>query len=534
MWYFMNISKYISQFPEEEKTPVVIELLEIINFQYEENQKLKDEIARLKGEKGKPCIKPSTLEKPAKARKKSTISADKKSESRKQPKTESLEIHKEEIIKPEIIPSGSVFKGYKDYTVQDIIFQPFNTRYRLECWQTPDGEYIYGRLPDEISGSHFGPTLQNFILYQHYHSHVTQPLIAFQLWDIGVDISTGQISNILTKNNDNFHAEKDAILETGLKISSYIGVDDTGSRHQGRNGYCTYVGNDFFAWFESTESKNRINFLKILQGAYDDFVINPDALIYMKQQKLPLNVYSKISDLLGTNFQSEEEWMAKLAELEITGDSHVRIATEGALAGSIFEHDFNREMVILSDDAGQFNVFTHSLCWIHAERTINKLIGFDENRRQALETKQKEIWDFYGELKEYKNSPDEEKKKQLEDKFDIIFTEKTCFVSLNKALERIYKNKDELLLVLKRPEIPLHNNTSERDIREYVKKRKISGSTRSSLGRRSRDTFASIKKTCQKLGISFWEYLKARANECYDTIPYLPDLIAIRAKLKNA
>jgi len=130
--------------------------------------------------------------------------------------------------------------------------------------------------------------------------------------------------------------------------------------------------------------------------------------------------------------------------------------------------------------------------------------------------------------------PDEEKKKRLNDRFDQIFKEKTCFTSLNKALERIYKNKDELLLVLERPEIPLHNNTSESDIREYVKKRKISGSTRSSPGRRARDTFASIKKTCRKLGISFWEYLKARAKGCYDIVPYLPDLIAKIARLQSA
>ncbi|GBC60876.1 hypothetical protein DENIS_1835 [Desulfonema ishimotonii] len=182
-------------------------------------------------------------------------------------------------------------------------------------------------------------------------------------------------------------------------------------------------------------------------------------------------------------------------------------------------------MVILSDDAGQFNVFLHALCRIHAERTINRLSGFDDERRRALEKKQTEIWEFYSELKQYKESPHADKKGRLNVRSDEIFTEKTCFASLNKAPEHIYRNKDELLLVLERPEIPLHNNASERDIREFVKKRKISGSTRSSPGRRARDTFASLKKTCRKLAISFWEYLKARAKGCYDTVPYLPELI---------
>jgi len=99
--------------------------------------------------------------------------------------------------------------------------------------------------------------------------------------------------------------------------------------------------------------------------------------------------------------------------------------------------------------------------------------------------------------------PDDQKKAKIESRFDEIFTRQTCFASLNQALKRIYQNKSELLLVLDRPEIPLHNNLSESDIREYVKRRKVSGSTRSSPGRKCRDTFTSIKKTCRKLGVSF-------------------------------
>jgi len=99
---------------------------------------------------------------------------------------------------------------------------------------------------------------------------------------------------------------------------------------------------------------------------------------------------------------------------------------------------------------------------------------------------------------------------------------------LNQALKRLHKNKAELLRVLERPEIPLHNNTSERDIREYVKKRKISGSTRSEDGRRCRDTFASLKKTCRKLGISFWQLLEDRLSG-RNTLPPLAALVRLRA-----
>jgi hypothetical protein len=116
----------------------------------------------------------------------------------------------------------------------------------------------------------------------------------------------------------------------------------------------------------------------------------------------------------------------------------------------------------------------------------------------------------------------------LEDRFDEIFTQKTDYQMLNLALGRLYNNKSELLLVLDRPEIPLHNNLSENDIREYVKRRKVSGSTRSELGRQCRDTFTSLKKTCRKLGVSFWDYLLDRLSKSY-TIPPFHDLILQQA-----
>ena len=191
-------------------------------------------------------------------------------------------------------------------------------------------------------------------------------------------------------------------------------------------------------------------------------------------------------------------------------------------------HGFPKELAIVSDDAGQFNVLVHGLCWVHAERTIHKLIPLNETHRGELESVRRQIWAFYAALKEYKRQPGEEKKAELEARFDEIFTTKTSFATLNKALQRLHRNKAELLLVLERPDVPLHTNGSERDIREYVKKRKVSGGTRSDLGRRCRDTFVSLKKTCRKLGISFWKYLVDRLSGGND-IPPLPTIIRQQA-----
>jgi len=177
-------------------------------------------------------------------------------------------------------------------------------------------------------------------------------------------------------------------------------------------------------------------------------------------------------------------------------------------------------LVILSDDAGQFNVLLHALCWIHANRAIDKIIPYTDHAKKDLDTVKDQVWLLYKGLKKYKQNPKLKEKKRLEAMFDKIFSRKTASATLNSILKRIYQNKSELLLVLERPDIPLHNNGAESAIREYVKKRKISGSTRSENGRRCRDTFTSLKKTCRKLGVSFWQYLKDRIEKTN----FIPDL----------
>lgn len=506
----------ISDFSPEEVTPAVLMLLELCHYQQEQLQALRDEIARLKGQKPKPKIKPSKLEsgKKGEPRRK-----DKGFRRGKRKKTRELEIHEERYIAPEEIPKGSRFKGYEDFTVQDIRIKVHNTRYRLERWETPDGERLVGKFPSEVGGGHFGQTLRAYILYKYHHARVTQPLILEELREWGVDISSGQISAILTEGKQEFHAEKEELLRVGLQQSRYVHVDDTGARHQGRNGYCTHIGNELFAYFASTDSKSRSNFLQLLRAGCDEYTVNGAALAYMENQKLPQGVLDLLAERAPKTSSGMTAWLGVLEDLGIAAPRHVRIATEGALLGTAIEQGVNPDLVVVSDDAGQFNVLLHALCWIHAERTIQKLVGFNDEQRAALENTQTQIWDFYQVLKEYKEAPSEAKKAEIEERFDEIFTQETRFTMLKLALGRLHKNKTELLLVLERPEIPLHNNLSEGDIREYVNKRKISGSTRSDEGRRCRDTFASLKKTCRKNGISFWQYLLDRIGGIHQIQP---------------
>jgi len=189
-----------------------------------------------------------------------------------------------------------------------------------------------------------------------------------------------------------------------------------------------------------------------------------------------------------------------------------KIATEASLLGGAIINGFNMHKIIISDGAGQFAISLHGLCWVHEERHYRKLIPISEEERKEIEQIRSKIWDFYKELKKYKINPKISRREELSKLFDILFSKTYKSPNINDLLDRTRSRKKGLLLVLQYPFIPLHNNDSERDIREYVKKRKISGSTRSDDGKQARDTFTSLKKTCMKLKICFYDYLKDRLS----------------------
>ena len=266
----------------------------------------------------------------------------------------------------------------------------------------------------------------------------------------------------------------------------------------------------------------------MLRAGHTDYRVEEEALAYMAHQKLPKGLVQRLRNHAPHCLADKTQWQAHLSRLGITQEHHCRIATEGALLGSVLHHGVPADLAIVSDDAGQFNVLRHGLCWVHTERLIHKLIPLNEIHRQDLSRVRGQIWALYADLKDYKQQPVETKKALLAARFDTIFTTRTSFETLNQTLKRLYRNKAELLLVLERPDIPLHTNGSEQALREVVKKRKVSGGTHSDLGRRCRDTFLSLKKSCRKLGVSFWQYLTDRIS-CTHAIPSLPDLIRQRA-----
>lgn len=519
----------------EEQTPLVEALVAIlqqlvdrVGQQDVTIQQLRDEIAQLKGQKPRPTLRPSELERaPAQT---TPPEGGKRPGSAKRPKTAELTIHHEQPLHLDHPPEGATFRSYEPYVVQELLIHSQNTRYLRARYDLPTGGSVLAPFPVgvlPVGGGHFGANLVAYILDQYHQAQVTEPLLLEQLWEYGIDISAGQLHRILTENLEHFHQEKDEVRAAGLAVSSYLGTDDTGARHQGKNGYCTVIGNDLFAVFESSDGKSRLNFLHVLHGRHRIYAINATTLAYWERQQLAAALVEQLTQGPQT-FVGEPAWQARLTALGIVDQRHVRIATEGALLGGLVATGVASDLAVLSDGAPQFDVLVHASCWIHAERPLVKLVPYNDQHRAVIERVRGQIWDLYRDLKAYRAQPDAAQRPVLEARFDTLVEQRTGYPSIDGVLKEMRSHKADLLRVLERPEVPLHNNAMESDIREFVKRRKISGGTRNDAGRRCRDTFASLKKTCRKLGVRFWDYLQDRIRGL-SRLPRLAALIRQRA-----
>src|SRR5205823_648428 len=208
------------------------------------------------------------------------------------------------------------------------------------------------------------------------------------------------------------------------------------------------------------------------------YALNDVAGAYWDGHGLPAAVAAQLSQGPPA-WAGDEAWHARLAALGITSAGHVRIATEGALLGGLIERGVSPELVVLSDGAPPFDILRHASCWVHAERPLARMVPYHEAHRAVVETMRQQIWELYQELKTYRRQPDAAQKPLLEARFDAFCDQQAGYPSIDAVLKEMRDHRTDLLRVLERPEVPLHNNAAESDIREYVKKPKNSGRTRS-------------------------------------------------------
>jgi regulator of replication initiation timing len=483
------------------------------------NQALKDEIARLKNLPPRPPLKPSGMEKatqprPAKPGRRPGRGAKRD------------RITREVTIRVEA-PPGSRFKGYKMVTRRDLVLAAEVVRYKRERWVTPEGQTIIAPMPVGVAGG-FGPGVRRFCLALHVQGQVTSERLTDLLNGIGLAISKRQVVRLLITDLEPFEQEDHAVLKAGLVSSPYITVDDTGARHARRPGVTTQIGGERFTVFRTSRSKSRLNFLSLLRAGCDEYVVNEAALDYLRAQPVEGAVIARLAAHPDQVFNSQMEWWQHLlrCSINIFDRPLLQLLDEAATWGALRHHGLMENTVVVSDDAGQFRVAKHALCWVHAERHLQKLMPASPKQAKAVELVRQAIWCFYRSLKLWKQSPCPGGERVFRQQFDKIFGLRTGYKDLDALLVRLGRRKAELLRVLERPEIPLHTNASENDLRACVIKRKISGGTMSADGRLARDVMLGLLKTCRKLRLSFFAYLGDRLGLNTDQ-PRIPPLAAL-------
>jgi len=214
----------------------------------------------------------------------------------------------------------------------------------------------------------------------------------------------------------------------------------------------------------------------------------------------------------------EEEYLAKLAA-HLGKD--VLEKHRGKLLESAYLAAYHAEgalEALVCDDAPQSKLVAVllALCWVHEGRHYKKLNPLFKHHRKLLDQFLSDFWSFYHELLAYKRTPNPERAIQLEAQFDALTARVTGYKHLDERIEKTKKKKEALLAVLKKPELPLHNNLSELGARVEVKFRKVSLQTRSPKGTKAKDTFFTIIQTAKKLGVNPSSYILDRVTKKFE------------------
>lgn len=506
----------------------------------EENQQLRDEINRLKGEQGKPKIKPNKRGAASVRLDHSSERKRRKSKVRhKASKVDKIKVDREEVMRVDAaqLPADAQPKGYEDVTVQDVIIQTDNVLFHKEKYYSPSENKTYlAELPAGYEGQ-FGPGFKALTIVLYYGLTTSEPKIVEFFEHVGILISKGEVSNLLIKDQDDFHAEKEALYKAGLQSSAWQQTDTTPTRVNGENHNCHVVGNPLYTAYVTTEKKDRLAVLAALtNGRGLSYVLNAEAKQRLEGINLPAKVRAKLDGEapVTTLTQAEfERWLdEQLPELGEQQRRHILEAA--ALAAYHTQQEFPIVELLVCDDAPQYKQMTDelALCWIHDGRHYKKLTPVVAAHQQAVEDFLDRYWDFYAELLAYKQQPTPVEANRLSLTFDALFSTVTGYDALDERIAKTKAKKDTLLVVLQHPELPLHNNDSELAARRRVRKRDVSFGPRTQDGKKAWDTFMSLAATAKKLGVSFYELIRDRVSGAHK-IPSLADLIAQQAELRQ-
>jgi len=518
---------------------ILINLVERLSEQNEElkleNQKLRDENNRMKGEQGKPNIrgnKGGGKGKNLSSEEERKQRGGKKKKKSKRKKAE-IVIDRTEVCKVDRakLPADAEFKGYEKVVVQEILIKTDNVEYQKEVFYSRSEKRIYmGELPAGIVGE-FGPGIRSLVCTLKYVANMSQPKIEELLENCGIEISQSTISRILINDETGFNQEKKDIFRAALESTPYHQIDDTTVRVNGNNWYSQIFCNPYYTAFFTVPGKDRLTILDLLLcGRERTYRFDLKAFCLMSDFKVSKKVTDQLLKLTEDKEISEAEMQALLKKVfnpDGKGkNTKTRIMEAAAIAAYQRQTRVPVVDILLADDAPQFKKLTAelALCWIHEGRHYNRLDPIVPCNVDALKDFKTRFWDLYGELLKYKNDPSPERAEKLSIEFDELFSTQTIYDALNDRIEKTRNKKEELLMVLKYPWLPLHNNDSELGARVEKRRQDVSLHTISEAGTTAKDAFLTIVQTAKKLGVNAFQYINDRVSKKF-SMPALSDLI---------
>ena len=498
----------------------------------EENQKLKDEINRLKGEQGLPEFKGKKHQKVDISSFDSRLHKEKRG--KKGPRNRASKIDRIKIdriescpVNKEVLPADAIFKGYEEVIIQDLKIVTDNVKYLREVYYSPSEKKTYrGTLPESIEGE-FGPGIKSLIFTMKYVCNMSEPNILEFLQNLGIQISAAYISSLLTSKIEVFHAEKNELYIAGLESMEYQQIDDTTARVNGENHYTQVVCNPLYTAYFTTEHKDRLTILDVLRNfAPRRFVFNNETTELLEKFNLSKKVITRLSNYKQDQFLSEEDLNSILDELKLGKNQRSRVQEASAIAAYHLETEIPVVKLGRSDDVPQFKLIADemALCWIHDGRHYKKLNPVVQIHQDALTEYRTTYWEYYQKLVEFKEDPRNDTAEQLEEEFARLFSTTTGYDDLDDRIAKTKDKKEELLAVLRHPIVPLHNNDAELGARAQVRVRDVSLQTKTEAGTKAKDTFLSIVQTAKKLGVNIYDYIYDRVCGKFE-LPSLAQVI---------
>jgi Transposase IS66 family len=512
----------------------VEELAAKLRAQADEIQRLRDENNHLKGEQGKPDIKPKTAPRQLSSEAERAVPKPR----RKRAKHAGLRIDRELVVAldPSTLPADAQFKGYQPIIVQDIVLTTDTVRLLKAKYYSPSEHRTYVAPPPPGYEGQFGPGVKALILTLYFDSGMSEPIIRSLLTQAGVQISSGQISYLLIADQNRFHQERLAILAAGLHASPWQHIDTTTTRVDGTNEQCHVLCNPLYTVYTTLPQHDRLHVLDVLRGGAPRlFRLDASAERLMRLMDVPARDQRKLGHLPRDQDLSESVVDAYLAThgKGISVQRRKWITDSLAIAAYHAQRDppFPIVHTLVCDDAPQWTMLTEAvaLCWVHDGRHYKKLEPRMAYHRQLVADFLKQYWDYYRELLRYRDHPTVAEAERLRREFDRLFATKTGYDALDARIRITRDKRRGLLMVLAHPELPLHNNPAELGARRRVRKRDVSFGPQSHRGRAAWDTFQTLAATAQKLGVRFYDYVRDRI--CQGTgLVRLADLIAERAQ----